>query len=73
MKDIVLKIKMCDRKGEYTNSTFKDIILLASPDFLFNKKKKKVYSYIPFFCLDLEIFHLKKIVLILYFILVVNY
>ena len=29
------------RKGEYTNSTFKDIILLASPDFLFNKKKKK--------------------------------
>jgi hypothetical protein len=44
MKDIVLKIKMCDRKGEYTNSTFKDIILLASPDFLFNKKKKKVYK-----------------------------
>ena len=41
MKDIVLKIKMCDRKGEYTNSTFKDIILLASPDFLFNKKKEK--------------------------------
>jgi hypothetical protein len=41
MKDIVLKIKMCDRKGEYTNSTFKDIILLASPDFLFNKKEKK--------------------------------